>query len=140
MHCRCLLPQAFHLISSAGGKIFCRCISLFFGRDDFGADIWNVNRNTAPLISALLTGTPVRLPFMIIELADTALQAGRYTKRLVLQRKYGTGMSLVIAMLFGRILYALTLLSHRHIDITALGAFEAVKATIAGVYGIILHF
>ncbi|MDD3693281.1 MAG: ECF transporter S component [Oscillospiraceae bacterium] len=140
-----LLPQAFHLIGSTqAGKMFLPMhIPVLLGGMILGPMFGMLIGTTAPLISALLTGMPlmVRLPFMIIELAGYGFASGSIYKTIgFCNRKYGTVMSLVIAMLFGRILYALTLFVAADIlDITALGAFEAVKATIAGVYGIILQ-
>ena len=97
----------------------------------------------APLISALITGMPplVRLPFMVIELMGYGFASGVMYKSLgFCNKRYGTVISLIAAMVFGRLLYALTLfIAADLLGVSAAGAVEAVRATVAGVYGIILQ-
>ena len=126
-----LLPQAFHLTGfQQSGQIFLPMhipvlLSGFILGPMFGMCVGAIS----PVISSLLTAMPApdRLPFMIIELAAYGLMAGLL-------------VSLIGAMIFGRIMYALSLFVACDIfGLAGVGAIGAVNAAVKGIYGILLQ-
>lgn len=140
-----LLPQAFHLTGfQQSGQIFLPMhipvlLSGFILGPMFGMCVGAIS----PVISSLLTAMPApdRLPFMIIELAAYGLMAGLlYEKAGLRKNRFGIIVSLIGAMIFGRIMYALSLFVACDIfGLAGVGAIGAVNATVKGIYGILLQ-
>ena len=119
-----VLPMAFHLTGvPQPGQVF---VGLF-----------------SPIISSVLTGMPAvgRLPFMMIELAVYGLVSGlMYNTFKFNKKKMGTYISLLTAMLCGRIVYAISLfVAVNLMGIQCGGPIAAVTATVSGVPGIIIQ-
>ena len=97
----------------------------------------------SPLVSSLLTAMPAlaRLPFMMIELAVYGLVSGlMYNTFKFNKKKMGTYISLLTAMLCGRIVYAISLfVAVNLMGIQCGGPIAAVTATVSGVPGIIIQ-
>ena len=97
----------------------------------------------SPIISSVLTGMPAvgRLPFMMIELAVYGLVSGlMYNTFKFNKKKMGTYISLLTAMLCGRIVYAISLfVAVNLMGIQCGGPIAAVTATVSGVPGIIIQ-
>ena len=97
----------------------------------------------SPIISSVLTGMPAvgRLPFMMIELAVYGLVSGlMYNTFKFNKKKMGTYISLLTAMLCGRIVYAISLfVAVNLMCIQCGGPIAAVTATVSGVPGIIIQ-
>ena len=124
-----VLPMAFHLtgVPQPGqGPVFGFFVGLF-----------------SPIISSVLTGMPAvgRLPFMMIELAVYGLVSGlMYNTFKFNKKKMGTYISLLTAMLCGRIVYAISLfVAVNLMGIQCGGPIAAVTATVSGVPGIIIQ-
>lgn len=140
-----LLPQAFHLTGfQQSGQIFLPMhipvlLSGFILGPMFGMCVGAIS----PVISSLLTAMPAtdRLPFMIIELAAYGLMAGLlYEKAGLRKNRFGIIFSLIGAMIFGRIMYALSLFVACDIfGLAGVGAIGAVNAAVKGIYGILLQ-
>lgn len=140
-----LLPQAFHLTGiPQSGQIFLPMhipvlISGFVLGPVFGLFIGVLS----PIISSLLTGMPdsFRLPFMIAELASYGFMSGiLYNTFGVRHRKGGIYITLISAMIFGRLVYAGSLLfAGEVLNIKGVSAVMAVNAAVAGIYGIIIQ-
>lgn len=137
-----ILPQLFHLTGiPQAGEVFLPMhipvlLAGFLTGGAYGATVGFL----APLISSILTGMPAapRLPFMIGELAVYGFVSGLlYHSRGLKSKKLGSTVTLVSAMLAGRVFYAAMLwvaANAFHIDCG--GAVAAVTATIKGIYGI----
>ena len=110
--CAIVLPQLFHLsgIPNTGAVFLPMHIPVLLGGFILGPAFGAVIGALSPLISSLLTAMPplARLPFMVTELAGYGFFAGLMYQTLGFNRKKcGTYLSLVCAMLFGRVLYTL---------------------------------
>lgn len=140
-----LLPQAFHLTGiPQSGMVFLPMhipvlLTGFFLGPWYGLIVGLI----APAISFLLTNMPTteRLPFMIIELAIYGLMSGYLYQTLQFyHQKQSILLSLVIAMICGRISYALSLLiAVRVFHLPVGGPMIAWMATVTGVYGIVIQ-
>ena len=97
----------------------------------------------APLVSFAFSGMPgtALLPFMMIELAVYGLVSGlMYNTFKFNKKKMGTYISLLTAMLCGRIVYAISLfVAVNLMGIQCGGPIAAVTATVSGVPGIIIQ-
>lgn len=136
-----LLPQAFHLMGSPQmGQILLPMhlpvlLSGFILGPIFGLFLGIV----APLLSSLITNMPPPhiLPFMVLELAGYGFASGLLYKMLG-KNKYGIIITLIIALIFGRLIYAITIfVAANLLHISDLGVIVVINATIKGVYGII---
>lgn len=140
-----LLPQAFHLLGvvNAGPLLLPMHIPVLLSGFILGP-VWGFAIGFfAPIISAVLTGMPAsdRLPFMVLELMTYGGVAGMLYNTLGLwNKKYGKILSLIGAMVCGRIIYALSLwVAAELLHIPGGGIMAAVIATVAGIYGIIIQ-
>lgn len=136
-----LIPQIFHIFGQTAGKtllpmhLSVLIAGLFLGYK-FGFIIGLIT----PILSFLYTGgsmPPVMLlPFMIAELAVYGLVSGLMYRKI----KLNLYVSLIVAMIAGRLCYALTLfIAGNLLHLTNLGAYAAIEATITGIPGIILQ-
>ena len=144
--CAIVLPQLFHLsgIPNTGAVFLPMHIPVLLGGFILGPAFGAVIGALSPLISSLLTAMPplARLPFMVIELAGYGFFAGLMYQTLGFNRKKcGTYLSLVCAMLFGRVLYTLAAFiasAWLHIE-KAGGIMAGVNATVTGFAGIVIQ-
>ncbi|MFI3176041.1 MAG: ECF transporter S component [Eubacteriales bacterium] len=140
-----LLPMVFHTMggSSSGSVFLPMHIPVLLGGFILGPIYGLVIGILAPLINALTTGMPsmVRLPFMIIELGIYGLCTGLlYHKVGLKKKKYGVYVTLISAMILGRIVYAMML--YLLIDLLGVPLNNTVTilaASITGIYGIIIQ-
>ena len=97
----------------------------------------------APVFSFLISGMPAvaRLPFMIIELGMYGLIAGFLFYNLGLRnRRFGIYVSLLIAMIAGRLIYGISLIAAAGLFSIQAGGFEAaIVATTTGIIGVIVQ-
>lgn len=144
--CAVILPQLFHLsgIPSSGAVFLPMHIPVLLGGFILGPWFGALVGALSPLVSSLLTAMPAlaRLPFMMIELAGYGFFAGLMYQRLgFFQKKCGTYISLVSAMLFGRVLYSLAAFVAAeafHME-KAGGILAGVNATMTGFAGIVIQ-
>ena len=131
-----VLPMAFHLTGvPQPGQVFLPMhIPVLLGGFVLGPVFGFFVGLFSPIISSVLTGMPAvgRLPFMMIELAVYGLKFNK--------KKMGTYISLLTAMLCGRIVYAISLfVAVNLMGIQCGGPIAAVTATVSGVPGIIIQ-
>lgn len=140
-----VLPQVFHLtgIPQVGAVFLPMHIPVLLSGFLLGPVYASVIGALAPIISHLLTNMPAsaRLPFMIVELLFYGLASGLFYHVFKLKdKKFGAVISLVLAMLVGRLAYALSLVVAAEFFGVEGGFMAAVTATVTGVYGIVLQF
>lgn len=144
--CAVVLPQLFHLsgIPNSGGVFLPMHIPVLLGGFVLGPLFGALCGAMVPLVSSLLTAmpAPARLPFMMIELAGYGFFAGLMYHVLGFSRKrFGTYLSLIAAMLFGRVLYSLAAFVAAalfHVEKTG-GILAGVQATVTGFAGIVIQ-
>ena len=140
-----VLPMAFHLTGvPQPGQVFLPMhIPVLLGGFVLGPVFGFFVGLFSPIISSVLTGMPAvgRLPFMMIELAVYGLVSGlMYNTFKFNKKKMGTYISLLTAMLCGRIVYAISLfVAVNLMGIQCGGPIAAVTATVSGVPGIIIQ-
>ena len=140
-----VLPQVFHLtgIPQVGAVFLPMHIPVLLAGFMLGPIYAPIIGALAPVISHLLTNMPVaaRLPFMIIELLVYGLASGIFYHTFKLRdKRFGAVISLALAMLAGRLVYALAcVIAARFFGVEG-GFMAAVTATVTGVYGIVLQF
>lgn len=101
-----ILPQAFHVLGANAGMTFLPIhIPILLAGVMLGGTYGGVIGIVVPLASSLLTGMPPvpKLWFMLAELGVYGFAIG------ILVRKYNIYMALFLAMVLGRIAYALSL-------------------------------
>lgn len=134
-----IVPQVFHLFGAAAGRMFLPMhIPVMLAGFFTGPLIGLTTGILSPVLSSLITGMPPvpMLYFMIFELGAYGLSAG------ILFRKYKLNVyiSLIISMLFGRIVYGLVLLVAIHIlGINSLSNISVIGATITGLPGLLVQ-
>lgn len=140
-----LLPQLFHMIGmQQAGQIFLPMhIPVLMAGMVLGWQYGALLGLLAPLVSFLLTGMPnaARVVFMMIELMSYGLLSGLlYQQFHIKDYTFGGYISLITAMIGGRIAYGLALTfttMFLHID---MGGFPAVwAAVVSGVPGLIMQ-
>lgn len=141
-----LLPQVFHLFGmQKAGTIFLPMhLPIFLGGMLLGPLYGLCLGLFAPLISMFLTGMPGAsfVVFMMVELAAYGLVSGLCFHTFKLKEKaFGTLPSLIIAMIVGRIVYALALIIGGAILGTPMGGFVSVMVSLpTSLPGIIIQF
>lgn len=140
-----ILPQIFHLtgIPQVGEIFLPMHIPVLLAGFLTGPWLGLFIGAAAPIISHFITNMPpsARLPFMIGELAFYGLVSGLLYHTVDLKsKKAGTIITLIIAMLAGRLVYAAMLFgASEFFGMQTAGAMAAVTATVKGVYGIALQ-
>ena len=140
-----ILPQIFHFtgIPQVGSVFLPMHIPVILAGFILGPAYGTVIGAVAPIISHFITNMPVsaRLPFMIGELAVYGLVSGLMFHQMGLKnKKFGSFVSLIVAMIAGRAFYAgMLFVAARFMGIECGGAMAAVTATVTGVYGIALQ-
>jgi len=101
------LPRIFHILagSTAGAMFLPMHIAVLIAAVTFGITSSIIVAGNSIIFSYLLTGMPAleRLPYMLIELVIYAVLLGIFNK------KFNIYISLILTIILGRILYALTL-------------------------------
>lgn len=140
-----VFPQAFHLtgIPQTGMVFLPMHIPVLLTGFLVGPLYGLVVGLLAPILSFLLTDMPTaaRLPFMIGELGIYGLVSGLmyYTAGLH-KKKSGIVLSLIVAMICGRLFYALMLyVAAGWFGIRCGGPLAAWNATVMGAYGILIQ-
>ncbi|MDR1754673.1 MAG: ECF transporter S component [Eubacterium sp.] len=142
-----LLPQGLHLIGgSAAGKLFLPMhLPVLLGGFLLGPIFGLAIGVLSPLLSFITTGMPdaARLPFMVFELAAYGFFSGFIHEKIKSEfgvKKRGVFISLISAMIFGRGVYAASLvIAAALFKVAGAGVIAMVNATITGIYGIILQ-
>lgn len=141
-----VLPQIFHLtgIPEVGSVFLPMHIPVLLSGFLLGPVFGTIIGILSPAVNYLITGMPTlfRLPFMIGELMIYGLVSGLMFNTLKLKKiKFGEIISLITAMLAGRLFYAVMLLvATKFFKIECGGVIVAVNATVTGIYGIVLQF
>jgi len=134
-----IVPQVFHILGPTAGRAFLPMhIPVMFAGFFVGPVIGLITGVLAPVLSFLITGMPLipTLYFMIIELGAYGLSAG------ITFRKYKLNIyiSLIISMLFGRLIYGLALLiAVNLLGISSLSNMSVIGATVTGLPGLIIQ-
>lgn len=138
-----LLPQAFHLIGmQQAGQLFLPMhIPVLIGGMVLGWKYGALLGVLSPLLSFVLTGMPgaERVMFMVMELMSYGAIAGLMYQTLhIKDQPFGGYISLITAMIAGRIVYGLTLTLAATLFGMNAGGFAAVwAALVSGLPGII---
>ncbi|MDD2362722.1 MAG: ECF transporter S component [Oscillospiraceae bacterium] len=136
-----LLPYVFHLMGfpQIGQMLLPMHLPVLLSGFILGPIFGLLLGAAAPLLNSLITNMPPvhLLPFMVPELAGYGFAAGLLFKILG-NKKYGIIISLVVAMIFGRLVYAAAILVVTNLlHVSDLGLIAVVNATVKGIYGII---
>lgn len=140
-----LIPQAFHLtgLPQAGQVFLPMHIPVLLSGFVLGPYFGLAVGAASPLISAAMTGMPpvALLPFMVIELAAYGLISGLFYNTLYLRtRKFGIYLSLIAAMVGGRIVYAAALfVSANMLSIPSAKSISVISAVATGAIGIAIQ-
>lgn len=140
-----LLPQVFHLTGVAqAGKVFLPMhipvlLSGFVLGPLFGLFIGVIS----PLISCLVTGMPdtQRVLFMVAELAGYGFVSGLFYETLGFKkRRFGIYISLITAMIAGRMVYgAMLFLAGTVLGMEGFSFYAMIGAVAAGAWGITIQ-
>lgn len=101
-----LLPQAFHVFGQDAGRMFLPIhLPVLMAGLVLGAECGGIVGMLVPVLSSVLTGMPPvpLVYFMLFELVPYGVFTGIFI------RKYNVYISLVLAMLLGRVCYGLAL-------------------------------
>jgi len=135
-----LFPQIFHLIGGpAAGKTFLPMhIPVMFAGFFAGPVVGIITGILSPVLSSLLTSMPMppMLYFMIFELAGYGFASGFLFRKL----KLNVFVSLIIGMVFGRLLYGAAILAVVHVlKMNIPPSISVFGGIAAGVPGLILQ-
>lgn len=134
-----LLPQAFHVFGTAGGGTFLPIhIPILMAGLVLGPYYGGIIGVIVPILSSVLTGMPPvpKVYFMIVELAAYGIVTG------IMIRKRNVYVSLLIAMVAGRMLYGAALVCGvKLFHITAPFANQAAffGGIVTGIPGIVIQ-
>jgi len=140
-----ILPQIVHFtgIPESGKVLLPMHIPVLLAGFLLGPVYGLIIGGLAPLLSFFVSGMPAvaRLPFMIVELAVYGLVAGLLYLTFGLVRvRFGTVITLIGAMLAGRIFFGLALIVAASLFGIQAGGPEAVlAASVSGVIGIVIQ-
>ncbi|HHV50622.1 MAG TPA: ECF transporter S component [Clostridiales bacterium] len=140
-----ILPQAVHIIGAAdlGRMLLPMHIPVLLGGFILGPVFGLAVGAVSPVLSFLITQTPPvgRLVFMVFELAGYGFMSGLLYRTCKLYRRgFGELVSLLGAMVFGRLLYALALfVAADLIGVSQIGPAAVLEALAAGVIGVIVQ-
>lgn len=131
------LPRIFHLLAGAeAGQIFLPMhIAVLIASLVFGKRSGTIVTGSSIIFSYLLTGMPslVRLPYMLIELVIYTFILNLFNK------KYNSYISLILAIVLGRILYSIIL--YVSINLFGLSTYgiSVIDSIITGLPGIAIQ-
>lgn len=140
-----MIPQLFHFtgIPKSGQVFLPMHLPVLFSGFVIGPGFGLMVGILSPIFSALLTGMPdmARLPFMVLELATYGCMSGILYNVLQLNRKkFGIYSSLILSMIAGRVVYAISLFVAANLfSIPCGGPIAAITATVTGIVGIIIQ-
>ena len=140
-----ILPIIFHTIGgTASGKTFLPMhIPVLLAGMLLGPVYGLVIGALAPVLSSFITGMPMMaiLPAMVVELSIYGLVSGLVYHVCKFRKiKWGSVVTLIITMVVGRLLYALSLyIMINWLGITLDKVSPVIVASVAGVYGIIIQ-
>lgn len=140
-----LIPQLFHQIGymQAGETLLPMHLPIFLSGLLLGPTYGGIVGAIAPVLSYLLTGMPP-LPVtvvMSVELAVYGLVTGLCQKQVWSKQTYGIYLSMLLAMLAGRLAKMVAIFFALHLfGIQLGGVLTVLTATVAGVPGVILQF
>ncbi len=140
-----LLPQVCHLtgVPNAGNILLPMHLSVYLSGMLLGPASGMLTGLLVPIISFLLTGMPpvARLPFMILELMTYGCVGGWLIRAFAhYKRPFDLYLPLILTMLSGRVVYALSLAFATYLlHIPCGGIYAAVEATIVGALGIVIQ-
>ena len=140
-----ILPIIFHTIGgTASGKTFLPMhIPVLLAGMLLGPVYGLVIGALAPVLSSFITGMPMMaiLPAMVVELSIYGLVSGFVYHVCKFRKiKWGSVVTLIITMIVGRLLYALSLyIMINWLGITLDKVSPVIVASVAGVYGIIIQ-
>ena len=135
-----LLPQAFHIFGTSGGSMFLPIhIPVLMAGMLLGPYYGGIIGFLVPILSSLLTGMPPvpKVYFMLVELITYGIVIG------VMIRRSNVYISLLVAMISGRILYGCSLVvGVKILHLTAPFANQAafLGGIVTGIPGILLQF
>ena len=136
-----LLPQAFHMFGTAAGMTFLPMhIPVLMAGLIIGPVCGLVTGVVSPVLSCLFTGmpAPVKLPFMLFELAAYGLFSGLFSKN-----SNGGGrvyLSLIGAQIAGRAVNAVCTLAAVYLfHIEKVSVLSVWTAVVSGVPGIVIQ-
>lgn len=131
------LPRIFHILagSSAGATFLPMHITVLIAALVFGGLSASIVAGSSVIFSYLLTGMPTlaRLPYMLIELVIYAVLLSIFNK------KYNSYISLILAMVLGRIVYSGILFVAINIFGLPTYGISVVQSIIAGLPGIAIQ-
>ncbi|MEG0451837.1 MAG: ECF transporter S component [Coprobacillus sp.] len=137
-----VLPQVFHFAGPQSGAIFLPMhIPVLIAGFVLGPIYGLALGLLLPLVSSVLTGMPaiIRLPFMIGELMAYGYFSGLIYK-LTKGKSWSCILSLLSAMILGRIVYGLMLMIATYLLNMNVGGLAAVMVAIStGIPGIIIQ-
>lgn len=140
-----VVPQLFHFtgVPQSGAVFLPMHIPVLIAGFVLGPVYGLALGGIAPIASFFISSMPSaeRLPFMILELMTYGFLTGFIYYTLNMKKyKIGKYISLIGAMIGGRIVYALSLLvAGNLLGITETGVVAALTAVVTGIYGIILQ-
>lgn len=140
-----ILPQMFHLLGLAqAGQVFLPMhIPVLIGGMTLGWKYGALLGLSAPLFGCLLTGMPSadRVPMMMVELMSYGFISGYIYQSKYMQHQPWKGyISVIAAMLLGRIVYGSALVFGTMLLGVPLGGFFVVwTAAITGIPGLIIQ-
>lgn len=140
-----VFPQFFHLtgIPNAGQIFLPMHIPVLICGLWLGPFYGGITGMIAPLLSCLITQMPTlaRMPFMVIELCTYGVVCGVLYRMTKLKNgRFGIYVALLIGMLSGRAVYALSLtVATELLGLKAGSALLAISATLTGTVGIIIQ-
>lgn len=141
------VPQLFHLfpVANTGGVLLPMHIPVLLCGIIVGPFYGLIVGGLSPFLSFLLTEMPsaARLPFMVCELMAYGFTAGLFYKILFGKNKVlRVYISLIGAMICGRIVYFIAILSAInifHIELAGLKTAAVIDALVLGIPGIIIQ-
>lgn len=140
-----LIPQLFHFfpIGNVGSILLPMHIPVLLCGFFIGPWWGILVGGLTPAFSNLVTGMPPVhiMPFMVIELAVYGLVAGLSYRLLKIRNQFvKIYLSLVIAMIAGRGIYAISLLvGSKLLHLEVMGPIAALNATVQGIPGILIQ-
>lgn len=140
-----LIPQVFHLTGvPRSGQVFLPMhIPVLLSGFVIGPIFGMIVGMLSPIISSFLTGMPDmgRLPFMVLELATYGFVSGivyQYFRQKSI--KFSSYVSLIGAMICGRMVYAVSLfVAARILNLAVSGPFAVITSIATGAVGILIQ-
>lgn len=132
-----VIPRIFHLLfgSSAGITFLPMHLMVLISALTFGITSASIVAGSSVIFSYLLTGMPAiqRMPYMLIELLIYGVLLGVFNK------KFNAYISLIGAMIIGRVLYAGVLFVA--VNLIGLNGYgiSVIQSVISGIPGILLQ-